>query len=280
LSKGETIVRVNRSTFAFVVVSLLFLSQGEAQAQTAVSYRFLEVVDTAGKPVADATVEPISSYSSPLKTDENGVVARIPVYQGDYNTTGLKVSKPGYYTYEDRHLFSHRHDILLQGEKPLYDPRERIKIELLKMPATSAERQTVEAEQRRLELLTASKHGDAATVRRLLHDGVKANAKDVHGIPAILWAITSGDAKTVQALLASKADVRSKNKPGRKALLYYLRYAIVNGQHNEALVRSLVKAGADVNAAESDGATVLMFAKQIGDAKIIKLLEKAGARSK
>lgn len=270
-------MRVKRYTFVFVVLSVLFLSLDDVKAQTAVSYRFLEVVDTAGKPVADAQVEPIGSNSVPLKTDESGLVRNFPVYYGDFNTRGVKISKPGYFSYEDKRLFTYYYSPLLSGENIQHDPRAPIRIELLKMPATPAERKAVEAEQRKRELLMATKHGDAATVRRLLQTGVGADTTDAHGIPAVLWAATTGEAETLKALLAAGADVRSKGKRGRKALLYYLRYT-VNGVIDEELVRSLLKAGASVDAVDSNGTTALMLAKQTGNARIIKLLESAAQR--
>lgn len=274
-------MQVKRLTFVFVIVFVLFLSLTTAKAQTAVNYRFLEVLDTAEKPVVDAKVETFGTGGSPLsiqQTDEDGTIKKLPVYYGDYNTSSLKVSKPGYLTYEDKGLFD-RYSILLKGENPQYDPDAPIKIELLEMPATSAEREAVEVEQQKRELLLATKQGDAATVRRLLQTGVDANTTDVNGIPAILWAVTKGDVETIKALLAEGADVRSQYKPGRKALLYYLHYTY-KGAINDELVRALLEAGADVNAADKNGTTALMLAKQIGDTKIIELLESAGAQHK
>jgi hypothetical protein len=251
-------------------------------AQTAVDYRFLEVIDIAGKPVADARVDMIGSgANSSQKTDGNGTVKQIAFYSGDFNTSGFKVSKPGYLIYEGsrspddpgKYLYSR----LLEAEIPQYDPK-KIKIVLLKIPSDEAERKAVEVEQHRQELLVAIKHSDSSTVQKLLQAGVSANTTDVHGIPAILWAAASGEVETIKALLAAGADVRNKSRTGRKALLYYLLNVPEQNKVESELVQRLIKAGADVNASGKYGETVLSLAKRYRDTKIIKLLESAGAR--
>lgn len=268
---------VTRLTFVFVTLFVLFLPLTVAKAQTGVNYRFLEVVDTAGRPVVKAKVE---TERSKQETDDNGVVKQFPIFSGDFSTTGLKVSKPGYLTYEsDEPLFSHRYWYLLREENLDYDPYGPIRIELLKMPATSAERNAFEIELRRRELLQAAKLGDAATVQRLLQGGVSANTADANGIPALLWAATGPDAESMKALLGAGAVVLRKDKPGRKVLLYYVYYTLENKSAlNEEVVRGLLKAGADVNAVDINGETSLMLAKQAGNVHLVRQLESAGAR--
>jgi hypothetical protein len=223
-----------------------------------------------------------TNWDSSQKTDQNGTVRQIPFYSGDFRTTGFKVSKPGYLTYEASGSLSDslgKYWVLLNAEIPQYDPK-KIKIVLLKIPSNEAERKALEAEQRREELLLAIKRRDFAMVQKLLRDGASANTTDVNGIPAILWAAASGDVKTINALLAAGADVRDKSKSGRRPLLYYLQAVACCGYTVDLeLVQRLIKAGADVNASSKyDGETVLSLAKRSGDTKIIKLLESAGAR--
>src|SRR5215510_13925527 len=52
--RGGMIMRIDRYAFAFVALCALFVSSSEVKAQTAVSYRFLEVLDADRKPVAEA----------------------------------------------------------------------------------------------------------------------------------------------------------------------------------------------------------------------------------
>lgn len=258
----------------------LFLLTNVANAQTAVDYRFLEVIDVTGKPVADAKVETVGTQGRTQHTDENGA-ARITLLSGDFNVSIFKVSKPGYFTFEGDRSYNradkHTYWSLLDSEIPQYDER-KIKLVLLKIPSTEAERKALETEQRRQELIPAIKRGDSATVRKLLRAGVSADTKDVQGIPAILWAAASKEEETIKALLAAGADVRDKGRTGRKALLYYLLNVPQQKTVDPELIRRLVKAGADVNASGKYGETPLSLAKRSGDAKIIKLLEAAGAR--
>lgn len=278
-------MQIKRYTFIFVIWSVLFLSLSAAQAQTAINYRFLEVVDTAGKPVVDAKVETFQRYDlggrpqSTQQTDHNGTIRKLPVWIGDTSTSGLKVSKPGYFTYEDERAVNDSDGIWIQVEIPQYDPDGPIKIQLFKIPTTVAERKAIEVEQQKRELLLATKRGDAATVRRLLQAGLNANTTDVHGIPLILWAVTNFNVETIKALLAAGADVRSTDKPGRNALLYYMYYAYQH-QIDEEVVRSLIEGGADVKAVNTNGETVLTYADHAGAVKIITLLESAGAQRK
>ena len=284
-------MRIDRYAFAFVALCVLFLSSSKVKAQLPVSYRFLEVLDADRKPVADARVE--TSDRSVLQTDENGAIKRFPFYGGVYNPRDVKVSKQGYVTYEEKDFVvfyrygsrmirngEPRSDLLgtlLKGESYQFEGSPPIKIELLKMPATTAERQRFEVRLQEQELLKAAKQGDAATVRRLLQTGVSANTTDVYGIPVILLAVSTGDAETINALLAAGADVRSKDKAGRKALLYYLNFTD-KPRISDSLVRRLIEAGADVNAKRYDGVTALDLAKEDGDEKIIKLLESAASK--
>ena len=85
-----------RLTFVPVILLILFFPLTAAKAQTGVNYRFLEVVDTAGKPVVKAKVE---TERSKQETDDNGIVKQFEILSGDFSTRGLKVSKPGYLTY-------------------------------------------------------------------------------------------------------------------------------------------------------------------------------------
>ncbi|HEX8560662.1 MAG TPA: hypothetical protein VF668_21390 [Pyrinomonadaceae bacterium] len=279
---------MRNSLKSLIFVSLFFvcLSAAGARAQTAVNYRFVEVLDAEGGPVAGAEVEPVGAPGGRLKTDERGRVGDFPVYYGDYNTRGLKVSKPGYVTHEDPTVFLEHYGDLLRGEDPKYDPKGPVKIVLLKEPSTAAGRRAVEAELRRRALVRAAKWGDVAGVRRLLREGAEPDAADVHGVPAVVWAAAGPSAEAVRALLAAGADVRDKGRSGRRALLYYLYYhtradyGTRGGPPDEETVRRLLEAGADPRAADADGHTALTWARQSGDDKIIKLVERAAARRK
>lgn len=274
-------MQTTRRVFTFALfLSALFLSSAKANAQTAVDYRFLEVLDVKGKPLADAKVESLgSSYVMDTKrTDKRGQVAQVPVYSGDYTTIAFKVSKPGYLPYEVNELFERRrYGVLFEDTLSDYDDKTPIRVVLLKVPAGTRERKAFDAEQLRREMLLSIKRGDAATVERLLRAGVSPDAADFNGIPAILWASVKADGRIIKALLATGADVRNKDRPEHKALVHYLFAASPNTVDIE-VVRSLITAGADVNAANKYGSTVLNLAERFNNPELVKLLEEAGAR--
>lgn len=259
-------------------LSALFLSAATAYAQTAVNYHFLEVSDAKGQPVADAKVESIGwSPISATQTDARGH-ADAPIYYGDYNTQLVKVSKPGYLPYEVAEIFDRiGYRELVDNEIPGYDQKTPIKIVLVKIPVNAAEREAVEAERLRRELLQAVKAGDVAAAGNLLRARVSPDAANFDGIPAVLFAAVKGNGEMVKGLLAAGADVRNKSRPGRKALLYYIR-SVEPKVIDLETVRRLIEAGADVNAADKYGETVLVRAERFENPELIKLLGKAGAR--
>jgi hypothetical protein len=260
-------------------LSALLLSATAARAQTAVNYYFLEVLDTEGKPVANAKVETEGfGPTNSKQTDERGQVRDVPALSGDFNTREFRVSKPGYLPYKVTEIFDKlQYSYLFENIVPQYDYKSPIRVVLLRVPATASEREAVEAEQHRRELIRAVKAGDFAAVEKLLRAGVSPDATDVYGIPAILFAAFKGNGAMIKALLAAGADVRNKEKPGRNALLQYI-YQTRPKTMDVEIVRSLVKASADVNAADKYGATVLGLARRYDNPELIKLLEEAGAR--
>lgn len=286
-------MRKNRNIliFGIPVLSICFVSFISAAGQTPPGdYRFLEVVDTDGKPVAGAIVEALGYDRGVTSTDLKGQ-SGLRTGMRDFRRVEFRVSKPGYFSYEDigdlgDHLIGHSHKTL--------------KLELLSTDGTAAERRTAEDQQRKRDFFVAVKKGDFTTVRKLLQAGLGANltTTDLRGIPVtkdipvIIWAAASGDGETVKALLAAGADARSKNKPGHTALLYYLKAASYllpgTGTDDEkaSLIRSyedglrmLIRAGADINAVGKGmaGQTPLILAAVRGTPGTVKMLLNAGA---
>jgi hypothetical protein len=115
--------------------AFLFVSAAAAAAQELPDYMFLEVVDSGGKPVADATVE---ASSQSIKTNDQGQVKFV--------SANYKVSKPGYYPFMD----------LGEVRVPY---RTFLKLELLKIPQTEKERKALGREELKRELMWAAKRG-------------------------------------------------------------------------------------------------------------------------
>jgi len=287
------IVRSILTVFIFALF-LLFLPSAVDAQQIVVNYRFLEtqVVDISGKPVAGAAVETFGYQQNilqTLQTNENGQLGKgLPIARGHVNTIGFRVSKPGYYSYED--IFG-----LLGG--PFSELLDKpVRLELLAVP--TVENGNPVGEQRKREFMLAVKKGDTGTTVKLLREGVNANTttSDLIGvpgpanIPAIVWASIYGEDEMIISLLAAGADVSNKDKLGNKALLHYLnahfylsRFPRSQAERtdpfviDEKVVQLLIESGADIKAMSDHGETTLMLAVANGTTKMVEtLLEKGG----
>jgi ankyrin repeat protein len=169
------------------------------------------------------------------------------------------------------------------------------------------------------ELLFAAGRGDLPAVRSALAGGADARAFGPYGLSALEYGVASGRADVVAALLAAGADPDAELSQaaydrhregiadqGRTALIHavsrkdgleivsllvragarvdardwrgapVLRYALFG---TPEIVSALILAGADVNAADDEGRTVLMEAASRGDAAVVRILLRAGART-
>lgn len=288
-------IKLRHACAALAFLLWLFLSAGTAHAQVPppVSYLFVEVKDTSGKAVSDATVAVLDDSGKEYdgeKTDKDGVLRKTGTGNFSYGRGlvfgGVRVSKPGYLPSDHLIFFrqaagSGRNGPDYYGRfAPNYQERAFYAVEdfpdgtqdyqnwqpspigvtLLKAPVTEAEREAVEAEERRRRLLAAVKRGDAATLRRLLAEGVGPNTSDSRGVPAIAWAAFTGNRDIIYQLLDAGADVKDKKTLGREALLVYLSEGLWFETHrqgasdgspvarHEEVIRRLVEAGADINA--------------------------------
>ena len=276
-----------RQIFIAAVFVLTFISWSltVAAGQELPNYLFLEVVDSDGNPVKNATVEPASSSQQNLKTDERGT-ARFDISWAsrDFAYSLFKISLPGYFSYQDLGA-------------PIVKYRTEVKIELLKMPQTKAERKALGNEQLKREFMWAVKIGDSKTVRKLLKSGISANitTNDLRGIsepkniPAIIFAASSGDGETVKTLLKAKAKVRTKKEPIQSVLAYYLRAnpfvrresatetekAKLLAEYEDG-VKNLIKAGASLKDFDDYGTTSLMISAEQGYAGVVQILLAQG----
>ncbi len=265
------------------VTALIFLSSAFVKAQTAVDYKFLEVVDFAGKPLADATVRTAGFDAEEKKTDQKGQIeGGLKIWGGDYNTTGFTVSKNGYYSFTD--IFD-----LIRSARPL-------RLELLVIPKTPSEVKAVGDEQLKREFFAAAQNGDAVAVGKLLKTGLNPNLKtfDLRGIPkvkdvpVILFAAESGDAETIRELLSAGASVSQKEEPTiLNAYLYagpFMRRHPKNDAEREQIIKiyeggaeSLIKAGVNIEYVGMNDIPPLLIAAAHGYRGIVELLIKRGA---
>jgi len=123
-------------------------------------------------------------------------------------------------------------------------------------------------------LLAAALAVCALSIRgvRLQADGPDASLKpDATGTTPLFWAVRQDEAASVDRLIKAGADVKAANRYGITPL--YL--AALNG--NAAIIEKLLKAGADANATATEGETALMTAARSGHVDAAKVLIAHGA---
>lgn len=151
----------------------------------------------------------------------------------------------------------------------------------------------------RTSLHVAICHNNIQALKALLNAGADANRLD-----ALHYAVERNNYTAVKILLEHGADVEKKDTHGRSSLDCAMHYAIHHRRinviklllahkatlHNSAsllcnavytgrpdLVDALIKAGADVNARDSDNSTPLHCAAYCGNIEVIRILIAAGA---
>lgn len=106
-----------------------------------------------------------------------------------------------------------------------------------------------------------------AVMRQLLRLGARVNDNPPEG-PAIVAAAYKSDVASVRFLLANGAQVDLANEEGVTALMY----AVMNNQ--PALVKLLLDAGANPEKISKTGQSALSFAKSYAFSDLVKLLTR------
>jgi ankyrin repeat protein len=121
-------------------------------------------------------------------------------------------------------------------------------------------------------LMYAALSGDAPTVRLLLQKGAEVNAAATNGWTALMIASVGDYESVVQALVEAGADVNQVDVYGWTPLMR----AIYEGRASAAKALLAVPA-LKVNAQNEYGATALHYAAAAGNAALVRLLLKRGA---
>lgn len=275
-----TIIR-QLSSVALLLGSVILALSSTARAQQIAphSYLFVEVRETTGRPVSDATIKVTTPDGKEMladKTRKEGNLSGGFFHHYDHHYD-VEVTKPGYQPY---------HQVIFPatpGEKLValienfpseangnYFKGPPLKVRLVE---DSSERRTNLVEDPNRLLLLAVKRADAVKVGELLKSGANVNAADSQGVPAIAWAAFAGDPETIKLLLEAKANVRNRDSLAHEALLIYLAEGMARGRYSRRGTRSvddkewpaqqadivhrMIAAGADVNARNSYRGTVL-----------------------
>lgn len=125
--------------------------------------------------------------------------------------------------------------------------------------------------------LLAGARGHLEILKLTLAAGADLASVNRFGGTALIPAAHYGHVETVRTLLATKIAVDHVNRLGWTALLEAVILGDGGPRHAE-IVRLLIAAGADVNLADSNGASPLAHARGRGQTEVARLLAQAGAR--
>src|ERR1700730_575283 len=123
------------------------------------------------------------------------------------------------------------------------------------------------------ELADAAMKRNGEAVRSLLQRKADVNAPQIDGTTALHWAVRLDDLDTAELLIRAGANVSAANRAGATPM----QLAALNG--NAAMVEKLIKAGADSNVPLTQyGDTALMMASRTGKTDAINVLLDGGAK--
>ncbi|TRZ89082.1 hypothetical protein D4R89_06655 [bacterium] len=124
-------------------------------------------------------------------------------------------------------------------------------------------------------LMEASRRGKThrEIAAALIQAGAEINAQDPYGVTPLLFAAISGSLETIRMLLKSGANVKAKDVDGRTALIETLT---TENDLPPETIEELIQAGSEVNVRIYGGLTPLMIAAA-GNSRILKALIRAGA---
>lgn len=131
----------------------------------------------------------------------------------------------------------------------------------------------------------AAMAGEAGVVKLLLKKGADPDPCDMNAQTPLHYAVKDGHMAAAKALLAKGANPNAVNLMGDKPIhkVWMGAFALdAKTQKQEraftlALVKALVKAGADVDATDADGQTALHYAAKEDDIEVFKFLISKGA---
>jgi len=127
-------------------------------------------------------------------------------------------------------------------------------------------------------LICAARAGEFDAVRLLLQSGANADAADSDRNTPLIEAASSGVPQVVEEVLKHRPNVNERNHLGKTAVFAAAVNYISSEDHDcdhPAVIRLLVKSGADLNTQDKDGNTALHLTSDLDSAKA---LVELGAR--
>jgi len=157
--------------------------------------------------------------------------------------------------------------------------------------ARKADPKPVAGADRMSALIAAAKANDLESLRLLVDAGGDVNGADIVGMTPLMYAAANGNLAAVKLLLAKNARVNAVSAPAGTGPRSHVKNGVIQlGSFtplllaaatggSAAIVDALIAAGADVNAADARGLTVVMtaVATDHGDPAMVRALIAKGA---
>lgn len=122
-------------------------------------------------------------------------------------------------------------------------------------------------------LLEATRRGHEKTALELIEAGARVDAKDPYGVSALMFSFIAGSGDAALKLMEKGAAVNDRDIDGRTALIEALT---TENDIPTGVIRILIGKGAGVNVRIAGGITPLMIAVSY-DPEIVRILLEAGA---
>ena len=166
----------------------------------------------------------------------------------------------------------------LYGYTPLHEAARKGNVAVLGILITAGAKLNARDRNAATALHAAIGNNQLEAAKVLLEGGCDANARDGDGASALHYAVQVNDPAALSLLLAHQANPNARTNeswdlPGNTTPLHL---AAASGEL--ALVRLLVEAGADVNAADADGKKPLNLAYETGADAVVAYLRSNGAK--
>jgi len=110
-------------------------------------------------------------------------------------------------------------------------------------------------------------------MRSLLAKGADPNARNRFEQTPLMFAVALPDPDAAESLISAGADVNARDAAGHSVLTN----AVLTSAERPATVQFLLRSGADLNAKDNDNRTALAWAIKNSHAAIAQMLKKAGA---
>jgi ankyrin repeat protein len=121
-----------------------------------------------------------------------------------------------------------------------------------------------------MPLLIACRADAVEVADELLLAGAEVNAGTMRNETPLMAAVTAGDPMLVDRLIVAGADVRATTAWARETALHMAVNEQLSSNKAKAIVRSLLEAGADVNALDEEEKSAVIWAAELSKEHLVR----------